>query len=337
MIRTCPLCTSDKQTSLYHQKFAEFTVIPEYDVVVCGDCGMTFASPVPGELELELYYRQMSKYTDHHAQDETRLRGYVERFKQMGVPKDAAILDLGCGDGRLCQLMREAGWTHVTGMTDIDATGVGWDFIILAHVLEHVRDVRPFLRKLYDKLTPDGQLWVEVPDPTVLNDAPFQQFSTEHINYFSQETLMTIVETAGFTVQWTGYSSDAMHVLADRGAGHDRNSQIGLKRYIHQSFAREGEIVRALAELPDYYVVWGTGTLALRMLGSGLIETRHVLAFVDSNPNYQGKKIGEVMVQAPEWLRERPGLTVLIASVGRAAEIKEQMVRMGLTNPVVML
>jgi hypothetical protein len=335
MIRTCPLCTSANQTVLYHQKFAAFTVIPEYDVVACSDCGMTFASPVPGELELELYYRQMSKYTNHHSQDEARLRSYVERFERM-VPKNAAILDLGCGDGRLCQLLREAGWQHVTGATDIDATGVGWDFIILAHVLEHVRDVRGFLRKLYDKLTVDGKLWIEVPDPTILNDAPFQQFSTEHINYFSLATLSYCLRSAGFRVKDASYKNHAIYAESDRGVELTRMSEIGLTQYIDASYGMEMRIENSLSFLPDKYVVWGTGTLALRLLGAGRIDPKKILGFVDSNPNYQGKVIEGVEVMTPEWLR---GISepILVASVGRRDEIVAQIKEMGLPNEVITL
>jgi hypothetical protein len=335
MIRTCPLCSSSQQTVLYHQKFATFTVIPEYDVVACSDCGMTFASPVPGELELELYYRKMSKYTDHHSQDEARLRSYVTRFEGM-VPKDAAILDLGCGDGRLCQLMREAGWQNVTGATDIDATGVGWDFIILAHVLEHVRDVRPFLRKLYDKLTVDGKLFIEVPDPTVLNDAPFQQFSTEHINYFSIETLVLMAESAGFFVERSICHEDALEITVHRGIKFSTESAVGLQEYITASSAKEIGIANTLMELPDKYAVWGTGTLALRLLTTGLMEPEEIVGFVDSNPNYQGKVIEGVEVMTPEWLR---GISepILVASVGRRDEIVVQIKEMGLPNEVITL
>jgi ubiquinone/menaquinone biosynthesis C-methylase UbiE len=336
MIRSCPLCSSAQQVVLYHQKFAEFTVIPEYDVVACSDCGMTFASPVPGQLELELYYRKMSKYTDHHSQDEARLRSYVTRFEHEGVPKDAAILDLGCGDGRLCELMREAGWKSVTGATDIDATGGGWDFIILAHVLEHVRDVREFLRKLYDKLTPTGMLWIEVPDPTVLNDAPFQQFSTEHINYFSQLTLNYAVQTAGFAVLWVDYCNDAFSVTVTRGAGRDLTSQFKLKAYIEKSYVRELEIANTLMELPHTYVVWGTGTLALHLLATGLMLTEEIAGFVDSNPNYQGKVIEGVEVMTPEWLRG-VAYPILVASVGRKDEIVAQIKAMELPNEVITL
>src|SRR5206468_856298 len=89
----------------------------------------------------------------------------------------------------------------VGSMFNIPAPDGSFDFVILIGVLEHVEDVRGALEHLRKVLGPDGRAYVEVPDAANLAgrpDAPYQEFSTEHINFFSTPSLMSLLQVAGF-------------------------------------------------------------------------------------------------------------------------------------------
>ena len=64
-----------------------------------------------------------------------------------------------------------------------------YDFLILTGVLEHIRDLPEAVEKLLALLREGGRVYVEVPDASRYDsglDAPFQEFSVEHINFFSR-------------------------------------------------------------------------------------------------------------------------------------------------------
>ena len=72
------------------------------------------------------------------------------------------------------------------------------DIVILSHVLEHVPEPRPFLRRAADLLHPEGVLYVEVPgidNPKVRARGYGAQ--PGHLLYFSLETLRRTGEAAG--------------------------------------------------------------------------------------------------------------------------------------------
>src|SRR6185436_1170926 len=127
--------------------------------------------------------------------------------------------------GRLLANLRERGFANVMGLDPspacsaaakrlygievramtLDAlarTGERFDVVILVGVLEHLRDLDASYEQLRRLLTPDGLLYVEVPDVTAFADwssAPYQDFSTEHINFFSPVSLNNLMLRHGFT------------------------------------------------------------------------------------------------------------------------------------------
>lgn len=73
-----------------------------------------------------------------------------------------------------------------------------FDVIILTHVLEHILNVKKLIIKLYDLLNENGIIYIECPDKSKYHvnvHAPFQEFNTEHINYFSLTSFQNLSST----------------------------------------------------------------------------------------------------------------------------------------------
>jgi FlaA1/EpsC-like NDP-sugar epimerase len=88
------------------------------------------------------------------------------------------------------------------------------------------------------------------------------------------------------------------------------------------------EVVNALVNSRMPLVVWGAGTHTRRLLATSRLASANIVAFVDSNPNYQQKKFNGIPIISPEQLvnYQEP---ILVSSRIFQSEIVEQ-IRTGL-------
>jgi 2-polyprenyl-3-methyl-5-hydroxy-6-metoxy-1,4-benzoquinol methylase len=351
LVRRCPVCASTEHDLLYQQRFEDFaagSITDAYDVVACRRCGMCFASGLPDEARFSEYYDQSSKYdlsaegAELSAFDAQRF-GLEARFVADHVPDRAAsILDVGTATGGFLVALRDLGFANVHGVEpsedaariareryglDVvtgDATAArppegGFDVVSLIAVVEHLVDPVNVLRQAAHLLSPRGFLFLVAPDAARFRDhvdAPYQQFSVEHINYFTPASLGNAVAAAGLevSVEHAGLveASDdadgpAIEVLCRRADQPpairvDTGGVDQLRDYVARSAEKETGVVatiEALADGQSPIYVWGTGTNALHLLASSRLAECNIVAFLDSNPHYAGRELAGRAVMVP--------------------------------------
>lgn len=139
----------------------------------------------------------------------------------MSLPRDAAILDYGCGVGWWLQVLRSEGFTNLFGY-DIDNPGLDpleqagitvlrstasfpsrtFDAIRLEHVLEHLTDPIEKLATIRESLAPRGRLVIAVPDYSGWSSkrAGIEWAALtlpHHVNQFTPGSLERIARRAG--------------------------------------------------------------------------------------------------------------------------------------------
>lgn len=374
LARECPVCGVRAQERLFSQRFARIegvSIHGGYEVMACARCGFCLADGVPGQAEFDRYYRDGSKYEradfapelpDHVMQ---RLRQEAPDIMRHIATPGARILEVGCATGELLALLEAAGYSNLIGLdpspgcarfarerhgvdvrvgdlSSLSQLGERFDAIVLIAVLEHVRELNAVLALLRSALTADGLLFIEVPDALAFDqrDAPFQEFSTEHINYFSAESLSNLMACNGFAVVEArertrvdvagsvGVVAGAYRVAAGPPAAvvPDRRTAPHLRRYAEAGAERERavrEFLAGLARSRTPIVVWGCGTLTLRLLATSAFEGVEIATFVDSNPRYQGRSISGVPIVPPSELPAE--LPILLSSFGHAASMERQV------------
>jgi SAM-dependent methyltransferase len=142
----------------------------------------------------------------------------------LNMPKDAHILDLGCGPGYFLDEMKERGYTNLTGITlsdnDIklcESKGhvikqydlsflpqkdgyydESVDFIFLRHALEH----SPFpiftLIEYNRVLKQGGHMYIEVPAPDCDRK---HEFNLNHYSILGQNQLAALFHRTGFRIE----------------------------------------------------------------------------------------------------------------------------------------
>ena len=373
MNRLCPICSSTEKTHLYEQNFNNkaISLMESYDVVACRDCGFAFADNIPSQEEFDSYYAGMSKYEFNH-NDGVVSSAYIDHFNKIVdfiIPhlddKNARIVDIGCSTGCLLSLFKQKGYTNLLGVDpspscvrtvkelyDIDSVvntisdfydDEGFDLIILSAVLEHIVDFDDSLRKIRSLLKDRGLLFIEIPDAERFDSfitAPFQQFSVEHINYFSQYSIRNLLSMFSFQTLDMQQHENKVNQIIDpdifniSSKTEEKNceiirddiSELKIRDYINQCSKIDAEVketIRAQLSDKDKIIVWGTGTHTLRLIGSGL-ELSKVSYFVDSNKRYVGKKLNGIDIRLPGDIREQD-IPILISTYSYQQEIADQI------------
>ena len=233
--RPCPVCAGVARRVLHRQRFQDGPLGDGYDVVVCQACGAGFADGIPSQERLDRYYAQQSKYTYDHAEgaespyDIKRFEIIADQVIPFLPSHDARILDIGCATGGLLSVFKQRGFSNVLGIDPspvcVEAArrlhGVkvrvatlaqlaGWherfDLVLMVGVLEHLREVQPAVRAVVARLNPGGLFYGAVPDVEGLaacHNAPYQQFSVEHVNFFSGQSLSRLMTVCGLTPRQT--------------------------------------------------------------------------------------------------------------------------------------
>lgn len=375
---------------MYRQSFLKpdgAELMEGYNVCVCEACGFAYADGLPPQSVLDQHYRERSKY-EHAEQggrespeDRSRFGGAADIVESHFPDRGTKVLEVGASTGGFLSVMKERGYDRLLGLDPspacaraaqklygvrVENWGPGeipdweapFDLVVALAVLEHVRDLNPFLERLLVSLGPRGGLLVQVPDVQQFPDfvgAPFQEFSTEHINYFSSVSLGNLLARVRMSPQYAeqtvvkeshGAVTPVLNVLF--GLSSERSPPIvgdivsapSLTRYIERSRAIDEHVRLALQAVAGRglpVLVWGAGTHTQRLLATGELLGIEIAAFVDSNPHLQGKHLGGKAIVHPDALvgRAEP---ILISSQVFQAEIERTIrEKLGLSNEIITL
>jgi len=342
----------------------------KYNVVACNDCGFCYANNIPSQKEFNNYYAEMSKYEfDYKAglvSDE-----YLDHFNKMSkllIPylkeKNEKILDIGCSTGALLSILKSHGYSNLLGIDpspscvetvkqlyNIQAevntiSGFKWnqkfDVIILSAVLEHFVDFTDAMHKIRSLLNDGGLLFIEIPDAERFDSyiyTPFQQFSIEHINYFSQYSIKNLLTKFSFEIIEIQKNENRINqnidpdilVLSRKSNKNnfeitrDDVCELRLKNYISESYKMDIKLKKIIQEKlsnKNKIIIWGVGTHTQRLIGSGL-DCSKILFFVDSNTNYKGKMINGIEVKLPDEIKEN--IPILVSTYSYQNEIVGQI------------
>jgi len=388
--RACPICDGRQVEVLHAHRFVlsdDKPLASSSAVVSCARCGTAFADTAVTQQQYDELYARRSRYAAGpaaHAIDNDR---DIARFREMAgaiagiVPDTAArIADIGCANGQMLAALAARGYTHLIGidpspgcvaqagaidgvqahvgsLSEMPVNAAPFDVVILSHVLEHVRDLKPALGRLKAFMTPNAVLYVEVPDASRYADfawSPFQDFNTEHINHFSLTSLANLLRQCGFHP----VASGAKEILSAPGMPYpaifwfgrldldvapriERDTSLGerLREYVRLSQRLMASIDSRLAEHLSGVrraIVWGTGELTAKLLAETALGNANVVAFVDSNPVNQRQRLRGLPILAPAELSSSDDV-IVVASILHHDSIVRAIRSLGLRNPVLAL
>lgn len=175
-------------------------------------------------MDSQIYQEMMAVENEHWWFVARRL--IIEQvIKQLNLPKDAEILEAGCGTGGNLAMLARHGKVYgielnqtaqnlasnlqigliVSGCLphDIPFENEKFDLIVLLDVLEHLEEDEASLKALYDKLKPSGWLLITVPAHPWLWSKHDELL--HHKRRYKLKNLRQLVSFTGYKIHFISY------------------------------------------------------------------------------------------------------------------------------------
>lgn len=148
---------------------------------------------------------------------------YYPYIRNLEIPKQARVLDVGCGQGLFVEAMNNNGYEHVVGIDtsreqinvaqkymancfhvdDIQTwtlSNQNYDFIFLFDVLEHVSvsDQIEFLSEIRRSLSHTGKIFIRVPNANATFASRFRWGDWTHHCAFTEHSIDYVLFASGF-------------------------------------------------------------------------------------------------------------------------------------------
>jgi 2-polyprenyl-3-methyl-5-hydroxy-6-metoxy-1,4-benzoquinol methylase len=150
---------------------------------------------------------------------------YARSIKKLGIK--GRHLDIGCGSGHLMKIsaslglspegvelnagilraMREAGFiVHDREIGDKYYADGQYSLVTMSHVMEHIDDLHTFVGNVRRLLAPGGRVMMSMPFiyglmPNLLRTCWYGHGSGQHLNFFSKESMVILLEKHGFEIE----------------------------------------------------------------------------------------------------------------------------------------
>lgn len=306
----------------------------DFDVVQCSACGVVqlTCGPVAYHRDVIRAAAVSPEMADHRRH---QFAEWVSAYRLRGRP----VIEIGCGNGEYLLRLKEAG-AVASGLEHnqaaVDACrqqgldvqqgfvesaaaripGGPFDGFLMLSCLEHLPDVNGTLAGIRAHLGPQAVGLVEVPNfDMILAEKTVGEFMTDHLFYFTRETLETTLRLNGFEVldcrpTWRDYILTA--TVRSR-------SPLPVAEFEAVTSEVRGGIDGFLGRFsPRSVVVWGAGHQALATLAIHELGDR--IAYVVDSAAFKQNRFTpatHVPIRSPEQLRsdtEIRGVIVMGAS-----------------------
>ncbi len=227
----CPLCGAET---------GAWATVNGYQLFRCHSCAFTFVHPTPSDLSAiytaDYFHGAQGGfgYVDYDADKASMIpvfRRYLDLMTSVR-PGRGTLLDVGAATGFFVRLAREDGWDargvevsedaaaqgrahgleiRTGTIADMDGEGI-FDAVTFLDVLEHLPDPISALRSAHHLLKTGGVIAVNVPDigsafAHLMGPRWHAIVPPEHLSYFSEKTLSSVLERVGFVVKTTRHPS----------------------------------------------------------------------------------------------------------------------------------
>ncbi len=209
--------------SMQHHNLMKHDIFVKHgEIVQCDECGFIWSKKQLDDIELESFYKY--KYRDLKGEilDFTRFRNDLQRaisqysfYNDSLADLDQVILEIGAGWGVSSKYLYKKGFNNIyiiepdarvnnilpkdikilNNMSEAPSKKIS--LVIMSHVLEHIFNVKNFLRRLATQMNKDSVVFVEVPN-CENQKVLMQSDESYHYWFFTKKSLINLFKSQGF-------------------------------------------------------------------------------------------------------------------------------------------
>ncbi len=234
----CCICGTDEAKPVgVGEDFEYRTSADAFVAMRCASCGLVYLNPRPDVSEFETIYPANYHAFDFSEQDfglVHKIRSRLEARRVLswckGLPDEARILDVGCGDGFHLNLLKKYGnrsWrlegidfdkravekaersglkVHFGTVEGLNIEKDRYDFAFMIQTIEHVAHPEKVLSAVLEILKPGGKLVIVTDNTDSIDFALFKNsywggyHFPRHWNLFNQKSLAKLAQKTGFEI-----------------------------------------------------------------------------------------------------------------------------------------
>lgn len=365
MNRQCFMCNIEAKTIVTQTWDLPGIDSQEIGFAICSKCGLILQSPSLDRTSMNKYYTGTATYINPGRSGKPTLNKQkdVERLIKTTIEVIGkiphSVFQVGCSDGYTLSRFRKAGVHRIEGIDPSFAshefaqklyeieTMVGtfedftlkhqYDLIILTHVLEHLYDPVRVINKCSSIQENSSWLLIEVPLFERADKFPPGLLTLEHLNYFSESTLLRLLYLSGYVpylVEKLFYINEypVITVIArkEKPKNIEWTSDFNRANFLLVSYCKadsarwkdiELKIKKQLKEGTPVYI-WGAGIHTSQLFAfTDLKKYLSIKGLLDSSYTKWGKKFGDLKCYSPDSVDFRAGDTIIISSYASEDEI----------------
>lgn len=299
---------------------------------LCMHCGfMQLLHPIKPEILYENYFTISSWKRQPHV---SRLIQLIDDL--VCIDNSKSVLELGCNDGIFLNQLSQKGIKKCVGIEpandafelaskyDLDIrhgffneknrTKLGinnneFDIIVFRQVLEHIENLLSFLEGVKNSLSKNGTVVIEIPDSSIHLDSLDYCLWEEHVNYFTIDTLNTLLTKFGFEIfhyETTLFSGKALTVFAQhssKGMVVDKTKKdISSAKLFAKKFPIfKKKVQEAYGEI-DKLAFYGCGARSSNFIN--FMDLENVSCFIDDQVEKQNLFVPGCCVEIKPWSDE---------------------------------
>jgi predicted SAM-dependent methyltransferase len=234
---------------------------------------------------------------------------------------------------------------HLTRFESIDFKKNTYDFIYMAHSLEHLISASASLRKIHNLLIQGGYVFIAVPNmDSILLPYFEEQFIDTHNFHFTERTLVYKLREIGFSIiNMTSFQSDEICILAKKDGSNEFTGEkiettdlieafhyypVRLSMYRNQ-LRQVGQRINVTFESTQV-IYWGAGRIFDGLIKIGGINTKNIECLVDKTLGLYMDQVNGLQIVSPKDLGNVSRLTpVIVCSREYAAQISLDAATLG--------
>jgi hypothetical protein len=318
----CPACgSSNINASICADQFPAILFPIEFEkrlnvataplnVMECTACDHIFLTDINLDFNRLIYsdYYYLYPYSSLESMQDTYRKPFERVFNFFADARNSngeTLLEIGCSSPEQLQIFISKGYLCKgisPGANQLDSSFIvdgfyeethfytEFDCIVSRFNLEHIVNLDIYLKKVFKELKQEAHLFLQVPNVRAfLSGGMFGVFAHEHPHYFSEQSLSSVLQRAGFSIEHmqADISSPSIIVVAKKLNNSLSNGKI-LERNIEE-IKKIKEVMRSEAGTSFIFYGASLSLSNLLYLDKDITEYEDSLFVVDENPILHGK------------------------------------------------